>query len=180
MRRRWRIQFTNLRFGLDQLFHSHCQLSDFTNRRRENRMWSQLPVNDLERVAETVRHLYDPSTSGNPSLTKHWQHELQQIQTSPEAWGLINGLATHDDPNVRFFSAHTAQVKISRDWESLPSDRHSTLLQLLLETLGNALSPVNPQSYQPANGVVVRKLFGSVRLPLLRRHISKAYLSFRW
>ncbi|WRT63297.1 uncharacterized protein IL334_000202 [Kwoniella shivajii] len=127
-----------------------------------------LPQADLERVAQTILHLFSPSTSSNPELAKHLQHELQQIQSAQEAWGLIAGLAGHDDPNVRFFGAHTAQVKISRDWVTLPEDLRPALLPLLLGTLGNAINPSNQHSYQSANGVVVRKLFGSLASLLLR------------
>ena len=66
--------------------------------------------------AQTILQLFALETAGNPELAKQLQSELQRIQQTPEAWGLISGLASHDDPNVRFFSAHTAQVKISRDW----------------------------------------------------------------
>ncbi|RXK39632.1 hypothetical protein M231_03134 [Tremella mesenterica] len=123
---------------------------------------------DLEQVAQTILQLFNPQTSGNPELAKQLQSELHRIQSTPEAWGLIAGLASHDDPNVRFFSAHTAQVKISRDWESLPEQLHTSLLSLLLTTLSNAISSANPQSYQPANAVVVRKLFTCLASLLLR------------
>jgi len=74
---------------------------------------------------------------------------------------------------VRFFSAHTAQVKIARDWyayseacadnrDSLPADLHTSLLKLLLSNLSYAINPANPYSYQSGNGVVVRKIFGCV------------------
>ena len=44
------------------------------------------------------------------------QQQLFEIQKKPEAWGLILPLLDHPDPNVEFFGAHTAQVKIVRDW----------------------------------------------------------------
>ncbi|KAK8844673.1 hypothetical protein IAR55_006522 [Kwoniella newhampshirensis] len=127
-----------------------------------------LPQTDIQQVAQTILRLFDSSTSANPGLAKHLQQELQQIQGRTEAWGLIGGLAGHDDANVRFFGAHTAQVKISRDWDSLPEALRPSLLPLLLTILGNAISPANQQSYQPANAVVVRKLFGSLASLLLR------------
>jgi hypothetical protein len=94
---------------------------------------------------------------------KQFQQQLQEVQARPEAWGLIAGLRGHSDPNVRFFAAHTAQVKISRDWESLPAELQPALLTLLLDTLAGAINPVSPHTLQPANAVVVRKLFGAVR-----------------
>lgn len=79
------------------------------------------------------------------------------------------------DANVRFFSAHTAQVKISRDWwestaerhiaddrDSLPEQLRPALLNLLLDILADSISPTQPHSFQPGNAVVVRKLFGCV------------------
>lgn len=44
------------------------------------------------------------------------QQQLFEIQKRPEAWGLILPLLEHSDPNVQFFGAHTAQIKIARDW----------------------------------------------------------------
>jgi hypothetical protein len=38
------------------------------------------------------------------------------IQKRPEAWGLVVPLLQHPDQNVQYFGAHTAQVKITRDW----------------------------------------------------------------
>lgn len=38
------------------------------------------------------------------------------MQRRPEAWGLVIPFLDNQDPNVQFFGAHTAQVKIARDW----------------------------------------------------------------
>ncbi|AFR92571.1 hypothetical protein C343_00448 [Cryptococcus neoformans C23] len=127
-----------------------------------------LPQSDLTQVAQTILQLFDPVTSSNPAQAKYLQSELQKIQGTPEAWGLIAGLASHEDTNVRFFGAHTAQVKISRDWDTLPQELHQSLLALLLETLSGAINPQNPYSYQPGNAVVIRKIFGSLASLLLR------------
>ncbi|OXG35215.1 hypothetical protein C367_00450 [Cryptococcus neoformans Ze90-1] len=127
-----------------------------------------LPQSDLTQVAQTILQLFDPVTSSNPAQAKYLQSELQKIQGTPEAWGLIAGLASHEDTNVRFFGAHTAQVKISRDWDTLPQGLHQSLLALLLETLSGAVNPQNPYSYQPGNAVVIRKIFGSLASLLLR------------
>ena len=44
------------------------------------------------------------------------QQEIFDIQKRPAAWGLVIPFLEHPDPNVQFFGAHTAQVKIARDW----------------------------------------------------------------
>lgn len=44
------------------------------------------------------------------------QQQLFEMQKRPEAWGLILPLLSHSSPEVQFFGAHTAQVKIARDW----------------------------------------------------------------
>jgi len=54
--------------------------------------------------------------SATPEDLKRLQHELFELQKRPEAWGLVIPLLEHQDPNVQFFGAHTAQVKIARDW----------------------------------------------------------------
>nr|ODO01293.1 hypothetical protein L204_02021 [Cryptococcus depauperatus CBS 7855] len=117
-----------------------------------------LPMSDLQQVAQTILQLFSPATSSNPIQAKYLQSELQKIQGTQEAWGLIAGLAGHEDPNVRFFGAHTAQVKISRDWGTLPSELHLPLLQLLLSTLSNATNSANSQSYQPGNAIVLASI----------------------
>ncbi|KAK4687604.1 importin-13, partial [Tremellales sp. Uapishka_1] len=129
-----------------------------------------LAPEDIHQVSQTILHLFDPSTSANPQLAKHLEKELQAIQARQEAWGLIAGLSGHENANVRFFAAHTAQVKISRDWETLPDALRPSLLNLLLEYLASALNPANPHTYQSGNGIVLRKLFGclsslNLRLP---------------
>jgi hypothetical protein len=47
---------------------------------------------------------------------RRMQHELLEMQRRPEAWGLVIPFLDNHDPNVQFFGAHTAQVKIARDW----------------------------------------------------------------
>ena len=61
--------------------------------------------------------------------------------------------------------AHTSYLAVvltHRD--SLPAELHAALLKLLLDNLAHAVSPSNPHSYQSANSLVVRKIFGSVSL----------------
>lgn len=101
------------------------------------------------------------------------------------------------DTNVRFFGAHTAQVKISRDWwayqelrfleeiltpgirDTLPQGLHRSLLALLLETLSGAVNPQNPYSYQPGNAVVIRKIFGSVSVMRIFMPATSLILTMR-
>lgn len=126
-----------------------------------------LAPSDLAQVASTIQALFSASS---PAQTQALQASLQQIQSSLEAWGLISGLAGHPDPNVRFFSAHTAQVKVSRDWSSLPDELRGPLLQLLLDQLRESIDVGGTRglAHQPGNGVVVRKLFGALASLLLR------------
>jgi len=51
--------------------------------------------------------------------------------------------------------------------DTLPTDWQPALLRLLLQTLAFSLSPTNPKTFQGGNTIVIRKLFGSVRLGLL-------------
>ena len=38
------------------------------------------------------------------------------MQRNPQAWGLVIPLLNHEDQNVQFFGAHTAQVNVAQDW----------------------------------------------------------------
>lgn len=45
---------------------------------------------------QTIVQLFDPVTSSRPDLAKALQQQVQSIQSSTEAWGLIAGLANHE------------------------------------------------------------------------------------
>ncbi|PFH48182.1 hypothetical protein AMATHDRAFT_66058 [Amanita thiersii Skay4041] len=62
------------------------------------------------------------------------------MQKRFEAWGLVMPLLDHPDPNVQFFGAHTAQVKIARDWESFPSDNTESLRDLLIQLTARSVA----------------------------------------
>ena len=47
-------------------------------------------------IIQTILHLFSPSVASDPENAGRLQGELQRIQTTPEAWGLIAGLATHE------------------------------------------------------------------------------------
>lgn len=69
-----------------------------------------------------IQESYNPISSHrlSPDEHRHLQNELYELQRRWEAWGLVVPfLFDHSDPNVQFFGAHTAQVKISRDWYAL-------------------------------------------------------------
>jgi hypothetical protein len=64
-----------------------------------------------------IQHAYaPPGPETSPDELKRLQQELFDIQKRPEAWGLVIPFLEHQNQNVQFFGAHTAQVKIARDW----------------------------------------------------------------
>ncbi|KAL1742231.1 armadillo-type protein [Schizophyllum fasciatum] len=82
--------------------------------------------------------------------------QLYDVQKSPLAWGLIVPLLTYDAPGdnnaVHFFGAHTAVVKIARDWESLPTEHRFAFRDLLLALTADSVRRGRPM-------LVLRKLF---------------------
>ncbi|KAI4518124.1 hypothetical protein K525DRAFT_209319 [Schizophyllum commune Loenen D] len=82
--------------------------------------------------------------------------QLYDVQKSPLAWGLIVPLLTYDAPGdgtaVHFFGAHTAVVKVARDWDSLPAEHRFALRDLLLALTADAVRRARPM-------LVLRKLF---------------------
>jgi hypothetical protein len=66
-------------------------------------------------LIQLIQQAYSPSLV-DPATQRALQHELNEIQKLPQAWGLVIPLLNNQDPNVQFFGAHTAQVKIARDW----------------------------------------------------------------
>ena len=65
---------------------------------------------------QLIQQAYTPQANLSSEDQKRLQQELFGIQKRPEAWGLVVPFLNHPDPNVQFFGAHTAQVKIARDW----------------------------------------------------------------
>ena len=86
--------------------------------------------------------------------------QLYDVQKSPLAWGLIVPLLTYDAPGdgtaVHFFGAHTAVVKVARDWDSLPAEHRFALRDLLLALTADSVRRGRPM-------LVLRKLFVCVR-----------------
>ncbi|KAL0952434.1 hypothetical protein HGRIS_006706 [Hohenbuehelia grisea] len=106
---------------------------------------------DVEQAAQLIQRTYN--TIGLPSEEqKRLQQELFDIQKRPEAWGLVIPFLEHQDPNVQFFGAHTAQVKIARDWDAFPKDHVQDLRDLLVQLAAHAAATGR-------NRVIIRKLF---------------------
>ncbi|CAO3600466.1 unnamed protein product [Absidia cylindrospora] len=74
----------------------------------------------IDQVKNLVEQLY---TSVDPQVTKAIQEQLQFIQKQPESWDIASKLLSAESDQCRFFGAHTFQVKIARDWSTLPGDR---------------------------------------------------------
>ena len=80
---------------------------------------SSLPSRPIANVLEIISSFVKPmlpSSHHNHRRPEHLQHELFEMQKRQEAWGLVIPLLEHQDANVQFIGAHTAQVKIARDW----------------------------------------------------------------
>ncbi|KZT01812.1 ARM repeat-containing protein [Laetiporus sulphureus 93-53] len=121
-------------------------------------MSAVLPVlsqDDVDRAAQLIQQAYAPLNNVSPGDQRLLQQELFDIQKRPEAWGLVIPFLQHADPNVQFFGAHTAQVKIARDWESFPPDRVLGLRDTLVDLTGRAIVAGRSK-------VILRKLFVAI------------------
>ena len=94
-----------------------------TRRRTTSRPSTRLcfPIHETRShsPAQLIQQSYDPVSAHrlSPDDQRRLQSELFELQRRWEAWGLVVPfLFEYADPNVQFFGAHTAQVKISRDW----------------------------------------------------------------
>ncbi|KAL0571967.1 hypothetical protein V5O48_009993 [Marasmius crinis-equi] len=97
------------------------------------------------------------------------QQELLDIQKLPEAWGLVIPFLNHQDQNIQFFGAHTAQVKIARDWASFPDEHAEALRDLLVQLTAHSVAIGKKK-------VVLRKLFvalSSLALKLVPQHPTR-------
>ncbi|TDL27101.1 ARM repeat-containing protein [Rickenella mellea] len=108
---------------------------------------------DVEQAALLIQTAYTPGHS--PEYQRSLQHNLFEIQKRPEAWGLVLPFLEHPDPNVQFFGAHTAQVKIARDWDAFPQDNANELRDFLLEVTGRLAAAGRSK-------VTLRKLFVAI------------------
>ncbi|GJJ75711.1 transportin-3 [Entomortierella parvispora] len=79
-----------------------------------------MSVPTLPQVEEIIRQFY---TSQDPSYQKSAQEYLHNLQKEPFAWELAPHLLSSQNENSQFFGAHTYQVKITRDWQTIPEER---------------------------------------------------------
>ncbi|KAL1943353.1 hypothetical protein VTO73DRAFT_4428 [Trametes versicolor] len=129
-------------------------------------MASFLPVlaqGDVDRATQLIQQSYSPQQRLSSEEQRGLQQELFEIQRRPEAWGLVLPFLSHPDPNVQFFGAHTVQVKIARDWESVPEDAAPQLRDMLLELTGRAITSGQSK-------VTLRKLFVAITSLAIKLH----------
>ncbi|KAG1744571.1 armadillo-type protein [Suillus paluster] len=114
---------------------------------------------DVQQAAQLIQQAY--SSAQAQVDQRRIQQELVEIQKRPEAWGLIVPFLEYPDPNVQFFGAHTAQVKIMRDWDSFPDENAEHLRDLLLKLTSHSILTGKGK-------VVCRKLFVAITSLALR------------
>jgi hypothetical protein len=67
-------------------------------------------------TAQLIQQANSPQSHVLPEQQRVLNQQLFEVQKRPEAWGLVIPFLQSADPYVQFFGAHTAQVKIARDW----------------------------------------------------------------
>ncbi|KAF4611624.1 hypothetical protein D9613_003989 [Agrocybe pediades] len=97
---------------------------------------------DIEHAAQLIQQAYAPPTGSvtTPEDLKRLQHDLFELQKRHEAWGLVIPLLNHQDQNVQFFGAHTAQVKIARDWDAFPAAHAEDLRDLVVQLTAHSIA----------------------------------------
>ncbi|KZV82789.1 ARM repeat-containing protein [Exidia glandulosa HHB12029] len=129
-----------------------------------------LAPGDVQQAALLIQQAFAPSGALGPEHQQRLQTELFEIQKRPEAWGLVVPfLEEYSDPNVEFYGAHTAQVKIARDWESIPDEQREPLRDGLVDLTVRAALAQKPKP-------VLRKLFvalSSLAIRLAPHHPSR-------
>ncbi|KAF8523853.1 ARM repeat-containing protein [Gautieria morchelliformis] len=126
-----------------------------------------LPVLQPEDIEHAIR-LITESFAAHASLEdqRRFQWELFEVQKKFEAWALVIPFLDHPDPQVQFFGAHTAQLKIVRDWDSFPKDHAAALKDVMMDLTGKSI----------ANGrskVILRKLYVALAQLALKLHPTR-------
>ncbi|ORX58558.1 ARM repeat-containing protein [Piromyces finnis] len=73
-------------------------------------------IPSVEEVENVINQFYESSNDEIRKPAEHWLHELQK---QPYAWRLPAQLLNSSQVSSQFFGAHTFQVKILRDWNTL-------------------------------------------------------------
>ncbi|KAM6488787.1 hypothetical protein JOM56_015755, partial [Amanita muscaria] len=128
-----------------------------------------LSQQDIECAIQLIQQAY--AAPASPDDLKRLQHELFEMQKRYEAWGLIIPLLEHEDTNVQFFGAHTAQVKIARDWEQFPSQNAEGIKNVVVQLTAHAITARRSK-------IILRKLF--VALTSLALKLVPGRLPTRW
>ncbi|KAF8511488.1 ARM repeat-containing protein [Hysterangium stoloniferum] len=130
-------------------------------------MTTFIPLLQPSDIQHAIR-LITESYAGQVSVEdqRRYQWELFEVQKKYEAWGLVTPLLDHPDPNVQFFGAHTAQVKIVRDWKSFPRQHAVGLKDLLLESTCRAITANR-------SNVILRKLYVALSQLALKLHPTR-------
>ncbi|PPR02897.1 hypothetical protein CVT24_002281, partial [Panaeolus cyanescens] len=116
-----------------------------------------------------IQRAYSNPVGVTPEEVKRFQQDLFDIQKRNEAWGLVIPLLNHPDQNVQFFGAHTAQVKIARDWDAFPHEHYESLRDLMVQLTAHSVMQGLPK-------FILRKLFvaiSSLALKLAPGHPSR-------
>ncbi|KAI7819541.1 armadillo-type protein [Gamsiella multidivaricata] len=79
-----------------------------------------MAVPTIPHVEEVIRQFYSSQDSAYQRSAQEYLHNLQK---ETFAWDLAPHLLSSQSENSQFFGAHTYQVKISRDWNTIPDDR---------------------------------------------------------
>ncbi|KAI0076848.1 ARM repeat-containing protein [Panus rudis PR-1116 ss-1] len=110
---------------------------------------------DVDQAVQLIQQAYNPQSHLSSDDQRRLQQELFDVQKRPEAWGLVIPFLNHPDPNVQFFGAHTAQVKIARDWSSFPEANAVQLKDMIINLTGHAIAAGQSK-------VILRKLFVAI------------------
>ncbi|ORZ07309.1 armadillo-type protein [Lobosporangium transversale] len=79
-----------------------------------------MAVPSLLQLEEVIQQFYAGQDSAYQKSAQEYLHNLQK---EPFAWELAPRLLSSQSENSQFFGAHTYQVKIARDWKTIPEDR---------------------------------------------------------
>nr|CAG8636072.1 11273_t:CDS:10 [Entrophospora candida] len=110
-------------------------------------------VPSITQVEQIIDQLYG---SFDPQYQKSAQEYLHNLQKQQHAWELASQLLASQSVNSRFFGAHTLQIKLSRDWNTLSPEKREWIHKILLGWIVHLSNGPN---------VVITKLCLAVTVP---------------